>query len=157
MSRNGEPDLSRIVSAVQIQDVRLREASYRSLFAPGELAEACKAKSAHDASVDRELDQNGNFRVLASFQLEVHADDDEGALQAEAIAEFELSYRVPEREAFSSEELDAFGQVNAVFNAWPYWREFVQSAFARMSLPNMIVPLFRVPRPSPQNGDAGQD
>ena len=57
---------------------------------------------------------------------------------------FELSYRFPEEESFSSEELTAFGQVNAVFNAWPYWRELVQASLARMSMPTLTVPVFRV-------------
>lgn len=156
MSRNGEPDLSRIVSAVQIQDVRLREAGYRSLFALDELAENCTVTSAHDASIARRPDEDGRFIVLTTFKLAVHADD-EGALQAEVNAVFELSYGIPATESFSQEELDAFGRVNAVFNAWPYWRELVQTSFARMSLPKLVVPLFRVPGGDPRNGDANRE
>ena len=39
---------------------------------------------------------------------------------------------------------EAFAQVNAVFNAWPYWRELVQASLARMSMPALTVPVFRV-------------
>ena len=52
--------------------------------------------------------------------------------------------RFPDEESFSSEELEAFGEVNAVFNAWPYWRELVQASLARMLLPPLTLPVFRV-------------
>jgi len=40
----------------------------------------------------------------------------------------------------TEEAVDAFGQVNAVFHAYPYFREFVQSSAGRMNLPNIIMP-----------------
>ena len=91
-------DLSRIVSAVQIDGVRLCAAHCRSLVGPTEIA--------------RSLD-----------------------------------------EVFSSDELNEFGQVNAVFNAWPYWRELVQSSLARMSMPILTVPVYRVLPSDPVKDD----
>jgi hypothetical protein len=34
-----------------------------------------------------------------------------------------------------------FGRTQAVIHAWPYWREFVQSATTRMGLPALRMPL----------------
>jgi len=42
------------------------------------------------------------------------------------------------------EEQKAFLAANAVFNCWPYWREFVQSTAGRMNLPPLTLPFFRV-------------
>jgi hypothetical protein len=36
-----------------------------------------------------------------------------------------------------------FKTTSLPLNTWPYWREFVQSSFARMSLPPYILPVFR--------------
>ncbi len=54
-----------------------------------------------------------------------------------------LSYRVSNLGAFSKESLDAFADTNGRFNAWPYWREFVQSTCARAHLPQLVIPVFQ--------------
>jgi hypothetical protein len=68
------------------------------------------------------------------------------AIAATFIAEYEMA------EGFtpSTEDLNAFVNANAVFNCWPYWREYVHSTAARMNLPPLTLPFFRVrtPRPS---------
>jgi len=42
---------------------------------------------------------------------------------------------------------DAFSKVNGVYNSWPYLREVVQNTFARMALPPVVLPVYRVPKP----------
>lgn len=41
-------------------------------------------------------------------------------------------------------ELRAFARTNALFNVWPYWREFVQSMASRAGLPPLVVPLLQI-------------
>jgi len=60
-------------------------------------------------------------------------------------AAFELVYRVDSLEGISEELVTEFGQRNALYNAWPYWREFVQSMTTRMGLPALRIPLLRPP------------
>ncbi len=91
-------------------------------------------------------------RFEVAFSLEVHSQGDDEDLQAEVRGTFGLSYKIPTGESFSSEELTAFAGINAVFNAWPYWRELVQASLARMSMPTLTVPVFRL---SP--GDTAED
>ena len=56
------------------------------------------------------------------------------------------------------EQSKTFGQINAVFNAWPCWRELVQAPPARMSLPTLTVPVFRVPpRDAVEANEQGDD
>jgi hypothetical protein len=57
---------------------------------------------------------------------------------------FELTYSIPESMHVTDEELSAFARVNGVFNAWPYFREFVHASVARMGLPSVIVPIYRL-------------
>ncbi len=61
-------------------------------------------------------------------------------IAATILAEYQLA------EGFvpTLEEQKAFLDVNAAFNCWPYWREFVQSTAGRMNLPPLTVPFFRV-------------
>jgi hypothetical protein len=67
-------------------------------------------------------------------------------IAATILAEYQLA------EGFvpSPEEQNAFLAANAVFNCWPYWREFVQSTAGRMSLPPLTLPFFRVRPKEPE-------
>lgn len=149
-------DLSRIVSVVQIESVRLCEARCRSLVRPDETAETIRVEASHTATVVGEPGGDEAFRVHVAFTLEVQEQSDEKELQAEVRGTFELSYRLPEDERFSSEELAAFGRINGVFNAWPYWRELVHASLARMDMPTLTVPVFRLPPPDTAK-DAPED
>jgi preprotein translocase subunit SecB len=59
-------------------------------------------------------------------------------------AAFVLRYRIPSFEGIGDKNIEAFGKLNGLFNAWPYWREFVQSTTVRMGLPALTVPMYRV-------------
>lgn len=147
-------DLSKIISVVQIEDVRVCEASCRSLVRPADIVEGIGAKTSIDADVVKKPEGDGLLLISTQFNLEIRASGGDGALQAEVRGIFELSYQVPADEKFSSDELKGFGKVNAVFNAWPYWRELVQSSLARMSMPVLTVPVYRLPpnEPAEDNG-----
>ena len=149
-------DLSRIVSVIEIESVRLCKAHCRSAVHPSETADAINVKTSCEAAVVKEPGEDGSLRIETTFAMEARSASDEEKLQAEIRGTFELSYKIPDDESFSSEELDAFGQVNAVFNAWPYWRELVQASLARMSMPPLMVPVFRLPRNRTDDG-AEQD
>jgi len=52
----------------------------------------------------------------------------------------------------ASADVVAFATFNATFNAWPYWREFVQSMTSRMGLPSVVIPVLPVPNLIGGNG-----
>ena len=56
---------------------------------------------------------------------------------------FLLVYVLRTTDGITDEHCDAFAEYNAIFNAWPYWREYVQSATVRMGLPGLILPVYR--------------
>jgi hypothetical protein len=59
-------------------------------------------------------------------------------------ASFVLTYALKSFDGIEDRNIEAFAQINAIHNAWPYWREFVQSTTARMGIPTVIVPVHRV-------------
>ena len=79
---------------------------------------------------------------IAHVQQPVPGADDKDVLTIRA--SFELAYLADGLQDFSDESLHAFAQTNGVFNAWPYWREFVQSTTARMGTKPIVVPVFRI-------------
>ena len=69
-------------------------------------------------------------------------------------AEFALRYTISSKSGFDAKHFDQFGAVNGVYNAWPYFREFIQSTTSRMGLTPFLLPVFRItppksPVPSP--------
>ena len=147
-------DLARIIAAVQIDDVRLREANCRTLLDPASVPEELSAKSSHEAVMRRDSGGDATFLISVSFLLEIRAAAEADDLLAEISTVFDLSYHVPTDEVFSTEEIEGFGQFNSVFNAWPYWREFVQSSLSRMCMPSLTVPLYRLPRRESTNEES---
>ena len=137
-------DLKRIISVIQIESVRLREAHCRSAVQPSDIADAITVTTSRKTDVVQEPTADRALRIETAFKMEVRSAGEDEELQAEIQGTFELSYEIPDDESFSSDELEAFGEVNAVFNAWPYWRELVQASLARMSMPPLTVPVFRV-------------
>lgn len=66
----------------------------------------------------------------------------------EITARFRLLYAVSRGDALSPRDITQFAAWNAIFNAWPYWREYVSSTINRGHLPAFVVPVMRVPRGS---------
>jgi hypothetical protein len=65
---------------------------------------------------------------------------------------FDLDYALEEGYEPSPESIEAFSDGNAIFNCWPYAREFVQSMTSRMELNPPPLPLLRIvpKKPAPK-------
>ncbi len=75
--------------------------------------------------------------VQATFTL-----DGQDALHIGAT--FEILYEYHTSIKVTPEQIAAFGHLIGVNNAWPYWREFIQSMTSRMGLPSLTLPLLRL-------------
>ncbi len=71
---------------------------------------------------------------------------------------WELDYRLQKDYQPSPAALKAFKDGNAIFNCWPYFREYLQNTVTRMNLPPLTVPLLRLlpkpPRKKPTQAQA---
>ena len=65
-------------------------------------------------------------------------------------ADFLLVYRIDDATGLDDTAFKNFAEVNGTYNAWPYWREFVQSITTRMDLPTLTIPVFRIPYTPPK-------
>ena len=134
----------RLIGVVSLENIRLVEESAHTKVARHQLTEGMKPHFQTSAKPDGGLSEDGRFFVLAVIELTV-AD----APQPPAVtmrAKYELEYSVPGDFKATKAELRAFAEVNGAFNAWPYFREFVQSTSLRMDLPPIILPVYRVPQ-----------
>ncbi len=129
-----------VAGRVELMDVRILTcgASQREGSA-GKLV----ASNDHEVDVSTDPDR-GLILVKPGFHFQAMHDgesDEEPALSIDCT--FILAYTASELETLSEAEVRAFAEINGVFNAWPYWREFVQNTAARMGLPRIVVPVFR--------------
>ena len=59
-------------------------------------------------------------------------------------ASFAITYTLRDGPALTDADVQEFCSVNAVHNAWPFWREFITSALARSGLHGVPVPPFMI-------------
>jgi hypothetical protein len=64
--------------------------------------------------------------------------------QLRVTVDYEVVYDMATGEKLSRECLDEFSRHNGVHNAWPYFRETVQSVMCHMGLPPFTLPLHKV-------------
>ena len=99
--------------------------------------------------VDRDQDK---FSIKIPFTLKAVPSDPllNESSEADPIfqiqASFMLRYGAKSIAEFDDSVFEAFAKTNGVFNAWPYWREFVQSMTLRMGIPGVTIPVFRFPQ-----------
>ena len=84
--------------------------------------------------------------VRVPFQVMIAGRAENALPLAEVEVELSLEYpldSLPPGER-RDELFEAFAKVNGVYNSWPYLREVVQNTFARMALPPIVLPVYRV-------------
>jgi hypothetical protein len=129
-----------VSESVRLQDVRLIDC--RSHVEP----EASKGKRPYliERSTGVDTSSESFISVIATFALRSPSDADPNKFIIDIGASFLLIYKVNDAKTFDAEALKQFADANGTFNAWPYWREFVQSITTRMGLAPLIVPVWRI-------------
>ena len=67
-----------------------------------------------------------------------------GVVIVKVCCDYMLTYKMKANAELSKEDLKNFSNTNALYNAWPYVREFVQAMCNRMEIPPMTLPLLRI-------------
>jgi len=88
---------------------------------------------------------DANLGILASFQIGGFDSSEPAKLLFEAECTFELLYELIDK-SFKPESasIAAFKDGNAIFNCWPYAREFFNSVTTRMALSPPPLPLLKI-------------
>lgn len=134
-------DISALVAAVKIGGIRLVESTLQTDIAAPPQADV-EAEIGHKSSVLQRPDKDGSFLIRTDFKFSIKQDD--GKTPVTIKAGFELNYSLPANLKSTPTELEEFGRSNAIFNAWPYWREYLQSTLVRMGLPAFTLPVYRI-------------
>ncbi len=104
----------------------------------------------------REKGTEGLLRLAVHFQMAAKArDSGKPVVRVEAV--FEADYELAQGFQPTDEQVKAFQGGNAIFNVWPYFREYLQTTLVRMSLPPLTAPFLRlVPKPPRRRRAAGR-
>ena len=140
-------EIAPLIAAVQIRDIRLVEAGVSTSVRSANEAGEIKFEVATSADVKEYNKDEGIFWVLAQIKIRlipVEPEKDAKDAVVSLSAAFEIEYSLPKELRASQKQLNTFARINGVFNAWPYWREFVQNMVARMNLPTITLPVFRL-------------
>ncbi len=99
------------------------------------------------ANVTSRLDEE-KCRISVRIEFQLSATKDTTDLKKDEMfkigATFMLIYKVSPIAGLEEKNVTAFGELNGMFNAWPYWREFVQSSAARMGLSPLVLPSLKL-------------
>jgi len=93
-------------------------------------------------------EQRNNFIAKATLTVKGLPEGESEEKEIVSIqCEYILTYSLREKAGLSKEEIKRFCNINAVYNAWPYWRELIQNMSNRMELPTLTLPLYKIKRP----------
>lgn len=137
-------EIAPLITALQIKDIRLIEASVKTNIRTATEAGEVDLAIDSSASVKDYTKDTGIFSVVAEINARLVPVESERDPAVSVRAAFELRYSLPKDLKVSPAQLNTFARINGIFNAWPYWREFVQSTIARMNLPPVTLPVFRL-------------
>ena len=133
-----------VAARVELVEVRLVESHCAMTMAA--VQPGAKLVTQLSRDVHTTLDRKGRcLAVLPAFQVSARIEGT-GAKTPDVMikARFLLTYALANVTGLRKANCQHFGAHNGVYNAWPFWREFVQSATARMGLPVLTLPVYRI-------------
>jgi hypothetical protein len=104
-----------------------------------------------------ELKENneGFFDANVSFSVKGLTEDD--VVVIEISCDFLLNYEKKPDSELTEEDISNFCNTNALYNAWPFIREFVHSTCNRMEIPSITLPLLKIVPPKRAKKEPDQE
>jgi hypothetical protein len=146
--KTSKPDVNAgllVSDRVQLKDVRLIEFGCNQNQGASRAKKTYKIDHSTDVAVDKE---SGHVLVIAKFHFEAFAEGQPQKNVLKANATFALTYTIENFEGLTDKGFRQFADLNGIYNAWPYWREFMQNTIARLGMPPLVIPVFRIVQPA---------
>lgn len=139
-----------VAQRVQLNDVRFRDFSAHRADADRFRGVAPFVQFEHRVIDVGKSDEVSKLDVVVEFSAQAFCDEDRREAPILRVnAAIALTYSISSFDGLSDIQLGSFALMNGVFNAWPYWREYLQSATVRLGLPALIAPVHRIPADRP--------
>lgn len=142
-----------LYSSCELVSIRLKKASVSYLAEEDALPATLSLRLSHKAVASRIRESDIRFEVEFSLNGINAGANDNVIFTVDCI--FQADYHLKPEYVPAEEAIEAFRQGNAVFNCWPFAREFFDNLTHRMGLHIPSLPLLRVrakqSHPSPEN------
>lgn len=137
-------DRAAIVSRkVRFESVNLRRAQVETDLPPSQATLGMAYRHGYKAAYQTLEDEPDLVLVDATFRFDGGDEDHPAAVVLDAT--FRLTYELPDAASFPADALEHFAELNGIYNAWPYWRELVQTVTGRVGIDSVLLPVFRPP------------
>lgn len=136
----------RIAQHVELDSIVLRRAHVEADFDPQRIPDEIGLSQQYRCEYDvSEQHTTGRISVTVDFKFYAKKIEDGQELgNVVALdAAFLLIYSAPIALDVEERCFKHFSEVNGPYNAWPYWRELVQTATGRVGLSGLTVPVYR--------------
>jgi preprotein translocase subunit SecB len=134
----------KVADRVELQTVKLLECDCKQTATCPDGKKAFNIEDTVQTEIDKE---HNNIGVFIKFALKAFGEGVEQKKENSFLgieATFLLLYNINNMEGLDDGAFHSFAELNGTYNAWPYWREFVQSVTSRMQLPPLTIPVFRI-------------
>jgi hypothetical protein len=136
--------VSRVVELASVEQVR---SGVESRLSPFHEPEPIAVDIGFHCKVDAWESPGGDsyLSVVIEFRFVVAAEDpdaDDRPL-VDITADYRLMYELIDDQQLPDSAIQCFAELNGPYNAWPYWREFVQSATGRIGMASVVLPVYR--------------
>lgn len=149
-----------VIDRVNLRMVTLRSAEVRSSIDPLDVGAELSVSFKYRTRYERPANRPDNVYTFVGLRLVARAGEQEDVDSSEPVLELEaeylLVYDLPDAGQFDKDALHHFAELNGTYNAWPYWRELVQTVSGRVGLASIVVPVFRAPIRKLAGDDAEQ-
>jgi preprotein translocase subunit SecB len=136
--------VARVAGRVQIRSIELVQAHFERSD-DGPLPGTVTSDAPPEIAIDYEWDLAPAEPLLGCVLRFAALKPDDDAASYSIDADFRLVYDTRGSDEIDGGDANQFVLWNAVFNAWPYWREYVSSVVNRAGLPRFSVPLYPHP------------
>lgn len=72
------------------------------------------------------------------------SNEKEPVVRGEITATWLVEYQILKPEDVDEAGIQAFSENNVMYHLWPYWREFIHATSARLRLPQIVLPTYRL-------------
>lgn len=138
----------KVARHVRLNSISLRSAHVESKFDPDGPPSAMEFDQMYRANLESvNYESTGRVVIVVDFKFMARNFDGEEPSDAVTLdAAYSLIYELDSSTDIDERCFKYFAEVNGPYNAWPYWRELVQSVTGRVGLAGVTVPVYH-PKP----------
>ena len=143
-SRSDFRALSRVVKQVSLENLYLMKCSAARTPDAASL-EKVFLRLDFSSELFSADERNNKFAARSYMKVEGLPDEDDDNAVVTIEAEYIVNYKIVKNKGvIDRSDIEKFCSMNAIYNAWPFFRELILNMTSRMDLPPFTLPLLKI-------------